>query len=115
MTFGSSVPTVSVDDLSADDLLLDVRENDEWEAGHAEGAVHVPMSDFAVRYGEMSDTLDDGRRVNVICRSGGRSAQVTAYLLQQGLDAANVAGGMEAWAAAGRAVVGAGGAPGAVI
>ncbi|KNB49156.1 rhodanese-like domain-containing protein [Streptomyces caatingaensis] len=115
MTFGSPVPTVSVDDLSAGDHLLDVREKDEWEAGHAESALHVPMSDFVARFGELSDTVDDGRRVNVICRSGGRSAQVTAYLLQQGIDAANVAGGMEAWAAAGRPVVDGNGAPGSVI
>ncbi|AZQ72484.1 MULTISPECIES: rhodanese-like domain-containing protein [Streptomyces] len=115
MVFGSRVPTVGVDALSADDFLLDVREDDEWQAGHAEGALHIPMSDFVARFGELTEKAPEGARINVICRSGGRSAQVTAYLVQQGLDAANVEGGMQVWEAAGRPVVDAAGAPGAVI
>ncbi|MEV4431965.1 rhodanese-like domain-containing protein [Streptomyces sp. NPDC049555] len=115
MFFGSGVPTVAVDALTSDDFLLDVREIDEWQAGHAEGALHIPMSDFVARYGELTEKAPAGGRINVICRSGGRSAQVTAYLVQQGLDAANVEGGMQVWAAAGRPVVDAGGAPGSVI
>ncbi|MEU7132818.1 rhodanese-like domain-containing protein [Streptomyces sp. NPDC046261] len=113
--FGSSVPTVGVDALSADDFLLDVREDDEWQAGHAEGALHIPMSDFVARFGDLQEKAPEGGRINVICRSGGRSAQVTAYLMQQGLDAVNVAGGMQDWAAAGRPVVTADGATGTVI
>ncbi|MCC3774633.1 rhodanese-like domain-containing protein [Streptomyces sp. UNOB3_S3] len=109
------MPTVGVDALSADDFLLDVREDDEWQAGHAEGALHIPMSDFVARFGELTEKAPEGGRIHVICRSGGRSAQVTAYLVQQGLDAANVEGGMQVWAAAGRPVVDAAGAPGAVI
>ncbi|MEV4437718.1 rhodanese-like domain-containing protein [Streptomyces sp. NPDC049577] len=115
MRFGSGVPTVGVDVLASDDFLLDVREDDEWDAGHAEGALHIPMSDFVARFGELTQKAPDGARINVICRSGGRSAQVTTYLAQQGLDAVNVDGGMQAWEAAGRPVVGADGAPGAVI
>ncbi|MFI9238999.1 rhodanese-like domain-containing protein [Streptomyces cinnamoneus] len=113
--FGSGVPTVAVDALSSDDFLLDVREDDEWQAGHAEGALHIPMSDFVARFGDLMEKAPEGGRINVICRSGGRSAQVTAYLVQQGLDAANVAGGMQHWEAAGRPVVTADGAVGAVI
>src|SRR5690606_588995 len=56
----------------------------------------------------------DGR-VHVICRSGARSAQVAMYLVQQGLDAVNVDGGMQAWQDSGRAVVADGGAPGHVL
>ncbi|MFC5719704.1 rhodanese-like domain-containing protein [Streptomyces gamaensis] len=115
MLFGSGVPTVGVDALSSDAFLLDVRENDEWEAGHAEGALHIPMSEFAARYEELERQVPEGRTVHVICRSGGRSAQVTAYLVQRGLDAVNVEGGMQVWEAAGRPVVDAHGAPGAVI
>ncbi|MBB5119882.1 sulfurtransferase [Streptomyces eurocidicus] len=115
MHFGSGVPTVGVDALSSDDFLLDVREQDEWTAGHAEGALHIPMSDFVARYGSLTEQAPEGGRINVICRSGGRSAQVTAYLVQQGLDAANVDGGMQAWEALGRPVVDAEGAPGTVI
>ncbi|MCC3768972.1 rhodanese-like domain-containing protein [Streptomyces sp. UNOC14_S4] len=115
MAFGSAIPTVGVDTLAPGDFLLDVREDDEWAAGHAEGALHIPMSDFVARFGELTEKAPDGGRINVICRSGGRSAQVTMYLVQQGMDAVNVDGGMQVWAAAGRPVVDAHGAPGAVI
>ncbi|GHF43570.1 sulfurtransferase [Streptomyces mashuensis] len=115
MRFGSGVPTVGVDSLAADDFLLDVREDDEWRAGHAEGALHLPMSDFVARYEELLERAPEGGRINVICRSGGRSAQVTAYLVQRGLDAVNVDGGMSAWEATGRPVVAVDGTPGTVI
>lgn len=115
MAFGSHVPTVGVDELSDGDFLLDVREDDEWQAGHAAGALHIPMSDFVSRYGELTEVAPQDGRINVICRSGGRSAQVTAYLAQQGLDAVNVEGGMQVWEAAGRPVVDDKGQPGTVI
>ncbi|MGK5729225.1 rhodanese-like domain-containing protein [Streptomyces sp. URMC 124] len=115
MSFGSGIPAVGVDALSAEDFLLDVREADEWAAGHAEGALHIPMSDFVARFGELTEKAPEGAQIKVICRSGGRSAQVTAYLVQQGLDAVNVAGGMQDWEAAGRPVVDGNGAPGTVI
>lgn len=99
------MPTVGVDHLTVDDFLLDVREDDEWEAGHAEGALHIPMSEFVARYGELTEAAPQDGRVNVICRSGGRSAQVTQYLVQQGIDAVNVEGGMHLWEATGRPVV----------
>ncbi|MEO3765817.1 rhodanese-like domain-containing protein [Streptomyces sp. B8F3] len=114
MSFGH-VPTVGIDELAEAAFLLDVREDDEWQAGHAEGALHVPMSQFAARYGEVTEAAPQDGRINVICRSGGRSAQVAMYLVQQGMDAVNVAGGMEAWAAAGRPVVDDKGAPGHVL
>lgn len=114
MVFGSGVPTVAVDELKEEDFLLDVREDDEWQAGHAAGALHIPMSEFVARYGELTEAAPQDGRVNVICRSGGRSAQVTMYLAQQGVDAANVDGGMQAWEAAGRPVVDDNGQPGAV-
>ncbi|MFM9368897.1 rhodanese-like domain-containing protein [Streptomyces sp. Da 82-17] len=109
------MPTVDVTELADGDFLLDVREDDEWQAGHAEGALHIPMSEFVARYGELTEAAPQDGRINVICRSGGRSAQVTMYLAQQGLDAVNVAGGMEAWAVAGRPVVNDAGQPGAVV
>lgn len=114
MSYGSGVPTVEVADLKDGDFLLDVRENDEWQAGHAEGALHIPISEFVARYGELTQAAPQDGRVNVICRSGGRSAQVTNYLVQQGIDAVNVAGGMQVWEAAGRPVVDDTGAPGFV-
>ena len=109
------MPTVEVTDLKDGDFLLDVREDEEWNAGHAEGALHIPMSDFVARFGELTEAAPQDGRVNVICRSGGRSAQVTMYLVQQGIDAANVEGGMQIWEAAGRPVVNAEGEPGFVL
>ncbi|MGW1895241.1 rhodanese-like domain-containing protein [Streptomyces sp. NPDC002004] len=115
MHFGSGVPTVAIDGLSDKDFLLDVREDDEWQAGHAEGALHIPISEFVARYGELTEAAPQDGRINVICRSGGRSAQVAMYLVQQGLDAVNVDGGMQVWAALGRPVVDDQGRPGVVI
>ncbi len=80
-----------------DDVLLDVREDDEWAAGRAPGALHVPMSEITARVGE----LPAGRRIAVVCHLGGRSARVTAWLRAQGVDARNVTGGMAAWGRAG--------------
>ena len=102
------VPSVPAAAVPEDGVLLDVREDDEWTAGHAPQAVHLPMGAVPQRIGE----IPDGGTVHVICRSGGRSAQVTAYLNQGGWQAVNVAGGMHAWAAAGRPMVaGSGGTP----
>ena len=93
------MPTVTVSDAARDDraVLLDVRERDEWEAGRAPQAVHVPMSELVARL----DELPRDRPLNVVCHLGGRSAQVTGYLLAHGYDARNVDGGMRQWGAAG--------------
>nr|WP_241266178.1 rhodanese-like domain-containing protein [Streptomyces boncukensis] len=87
-------------------MLLDVREDDEWAAGRAEGALHIPMSDFVARLSELEERVGGSERIYVVCRVGGRSAQVAAYLAQQGYDAVNVDGGMLAWERAGRPLVG---------
>ncbi|MFJ8805354.1 rhodanese-like domain-containing protein [Streptomyces sp. NPDC102490] len=109
------MPTVGIEDLKDGDFLLDVREDDEWQAGHAAGALHIPLSEFVARYGELAEAAPQDGRVHVLCRVGGRSAQVTMYLVQQGVDAVNVDGGMQEWAAAGRPVVDDEGRPGHVL
>jgi rhodanese-related sulfurtransferase len=91
-------------------LLLDVREPDEWTAGHAPEATWIPLGDLAARQYE----LPDGQAIVVVCRSGGRSARATAALLAAGYDATNLAGGMQAWAAEGLPVVTDEGGPGTV-
>jgi rhodanese-related sulfurtransferase len=98
-----------VNDVPPDAFLLDVREDDEWTAGHAPGAVHLPMMQIPAR----TDELPTDRDVVVVCRVGGRSAQVVAYLRQNGVERAiNLDGGMADWAAAGRPMVSEdGGAP----
>ncbi|HZX39006.1 MAG TPA: rhodanese-like domain-containing protein [Streptomyces sp.] len=99
------LPSVDAAAVPSDGLVLDVREDDEWAAGHVKGALHVPMSDFVARFGEVTEALADGGRAYVMCRVGGRSAQVTQYLVQQGIDAVNIEGGMLAWDGAGRPMV----------
>jgi rhodanese-related sulfurtransferase len=82
-------------------VLLDVREDDEWQQGHAPGAVHIPMGDIPARIGE----LDADATYFVVCHLGGRSQRVAHYLAHHGYSAINVSGGMAAWAGAGRPVV----------
>jgi rhodanese-related sulfurtransferase len=94
-------PTVAAADVPPDAFLLDVREDDEWAAGHVEGALHIPLMDLPVRI----DEVPQDRAVTVVCRVGGRSAQATVWLAQQGYDAYNLDGGMFAWASAGRRIV----------
>lgn len=91
-----------------DALLLDVREDGEWAAGHAPGAVHLRLGLLAEQRPE------GGRRIVAVCRSGARSARATEVLNQWGYDAVNLAGGMQAWAAAGLPVVTDDGGPGSV-
>ena len=102
---GSAVPAIAVADLPADAVLLDVRETEEWVAGHAPGARHLPMSELTGRMPEVPD--DDP--LFVVCRSGARSARVVAFLSGHGYPAVNVDGGMQSWATQGRAVVAEGG------
>ncbi|UUN28048.1 rhodanese-like domain-containing protein [Streptomyces sp. FIT100] len=109
------LPSVDVVSVPADGLVLDVREDDEWAAGHVAGALHIPMSDFVARFGEVTEAVAEGGRAHVMCRVGGRSAQVTQYLVQQGIDAVNIDGGMQAWAAAGRPMVTEDGSPAHVL
>lgn len=92
-------------------VLLDVREDDEWRAGHAPQAVHEAMS----RLTASAPALTSGSPLVIICRSGRRSDQVAAALRQLGLDAYNLAGGMQAWQSVGHEVVTPDGTPGTVI
>jgi rhodanese-related sulfurtransferase len=102
-----NVPEISVQDLPSDAVILDVREDDEWAAGHVDGATHVPLGEVPARLGE----LPDADPLYIICRSGNRSGRAVAWLGQQGIETVNVAGGMRAWAAAGRPMVSDSGAP----
>jgi rhodanese-related sulfurtransferase len=91
-------------------VLLDVRQPEEWSAGHAPGALHVPLGDLALRLGDLPPGT-----VVVVCRSGGRSAVAAQALASTGRDARNLAGGMQAWSAAGLPVVTDSGSPGEVV
>jgi rhodanese-related sulfurtransferase len=96
------VPAVDATRVGDDVYLLDVREPDEWAAGHPPDAHHVPMMEIPGRAAEVPTDRD----VVVVCRVGARSAQVVAYLRQRGYDnVVNLDGGMFAWEAAGRPIV----------
>ena len=107
------LPAIDAESAAAETgaVLVDVRERDEWIRGHAPAALHIPMSEFVDRVGE----LDSSLRIICVCRSGNRSGQVTAWLLQNGFDAVNLTGGMSAWAGAGHPIVNSAGDPGVVI
>ena len=91
-------------ELPADIIVLDVREDHEWVAGHAPGAIHVPLGHLAERWADVAEAVGE-RQLLVVCHVGQRSAAATAALTAAGLDAVNLAGGMQQWALAGRPLV----------
>jgi rhodanese-related sulfurtransferase len=98
------IPTVTIDgvpDPLPDSVaVLDVREPVEWMHGHIEGATHIPLMELPQRLEEVPPG-----QVLVVCKVGGRSAQAVGYLVQQGIDAVNLDGGMLEWADSGRPMV----------
>ena len=104
-------PDEAVNLVQAGAFLLDVRENEEWDGGHAPQATHVPMGEIQ---GRISEVPVDSTVV-CVCRVGGRSGAVAKALVAGGYDARNLDGGMLAWAAAGLPVVTDAGTPGEVV
>ena len=84
---------------------IDVRESQEWEAGHAENVIWNPMSAFDF------DALPTGKPLIFICRSGNRSGQVADSVAAQIENVFNMVGGMKAWHEAGLTMVSATGNP----
>lgn len=82
-------------------VVLDVRNPDEYEAGHVSGAVLIPLPEL----GERQDDIPDGDPIYVICALGGRSLQATKALVGAGYSAVSVAGGTKGWIEQGRTVV----------
>jgi rhodanese-related sulfurtransferase len=91
--------------------VVDVRFPNEWEAGHIDGAVHIP-SDYVF---DRVEELDRSRPVVTVCRSGSRSAEAAKDLASEGFEVQNLEGGIEAWVAQGQPVVAADGGPGAIV
>ncbi len=87
------VPAVPHFDLPDNACLVDVREADEWDLGHAPGAVHLPLGEIEGRL----DELPADRPLVVTCRSGGRSSRAVAFLRESGYEAVNLDGGMLEW------------------
>ena len=75
--------------------ILDVREVEEFQVGHIEGAVNVPLSTLDKGY----EQLDTSERYYVICQGGMRSERACQFLEAKGFDVVNVEGGMKHWQA----------------
>jgi rhodanese-related sulfurtransferase len=91
--------------------LLDVREQDEWDAGHIEGAQHIPLGELGARLAEVPRE----QVIVAVCRSGSRSDRAAKGLRVSGFEAENLDGGVTAWSRAGLPLVAKGGGPGRVI
>ena len=87
--------------LAAGAPLIDVRQRDEYETVHVPGARLMPMDELP----ELVDEIPSDVPVYLICHSGGRSHRAAEWLLAQGYDASNVAGGTAAWVEAGKPTV----------
>ncbi|MEO7007279.1 MAG: rhodanese-like domain-containing protein [Terrimesophilobacter sp.] len=92
-------------------VLVDVRSNQEWNAGHAPAAQHLVLDTL----NEHTSGLRHGTTIVTICRSGMRSASAARMLAAKGYSVANVKGGMFAWQRSGGRVVAKNGREGAVI
>lgn len=95
---GRSVPEVTPEEAlrrqQAGALIVDVREPEEWRAGHIPGAVHVPLGELSARL----RALDPEQELILVCRSGSRSAHAAALLQQAGCRRVyNLSGGLIAW------------------
>jgi rhodanese-related sulfurtransferase len=97
--------------VTAGAVLLDVREADEWDAGHAPEATWIPLGEIPARVSE----LPRDASIVAICRSGARSRAVAEALVGAGYDVVNVDGGMRAWAMEDYEVVASDGLPGQII
>lgn len=89
--------------------LLDVREEDEWAAGHAPRAIHIPLGTLDTR------SFDAGVPVVAVCRSGKRSGVAAGQLAAAGVEVYNLAGGMQSWQESGQPVIRDDGRAGTVI
>jgi rhodanese-related sulfurtransferase len=107
MSEGGAVPQVPAAEVPAGAYLLDVREADEWTAGHVPGALHIPLGELNARYTE----IDRTPALYVICRSGNRSNHAARALAGAGWQAHNVSDGMIGWQAAGRSMTSGSGQP----
>ena len=112
-SLGVRIATVTpTEALQLDDaVLVDVREADEFAAGHAPGAVHIALGALA----DHVDELDRDRTIVCVCRSGNRSLHAAQLLADHGLDVRNLEGGMRAWVAAELEIVDERGRTGVVI
>lgn len=88
------------------DVLLDVREADEFAAGHLPGAIHVSRGLLEFKLSGAPALSSRDLKVVLYCKTSGRAALAAAVMQDMGyLDVVSIAGGFDAWAAAGKPVV----------
>lgn len=98
-------PSIGRHQVEPGQLILDVREDEEWAAGHIDGAVHVPLGRLMNRMlYEPGELLSDQPLV-VTCKGGGRARRAADWLNRNGFDAVVLTGGMRGWHADGRPMV----------
>lgn len=93
----SDFETVPAADVPEGAAVLDVREAYEFEVGHAPEAMHIPVDEVPTRF---EAELDPDEDYYIICRTGGRSAQIAGWLTAQGYSVMMVGGGYDAWVTA---------------
>ena len=92
--------------LAAADVLIDVREADEFAAGHLAGAVHIPRGLLEFKLSNAPQLGDRSLKFVLYCKTSGRAALAAAAMRQMGyLNVQSIAGGFDAWVAAGKPVV----------
>ena len=89
----SDVPSLPHFDLPDNHVLVDVREQQEWDLGHAPDAVHIPLGELERRLNE----LPRSQPLVVTCRGCGRASRAVKFLRDQGYDARILDGGMLEW------------------
>ncbi|MBT0961248.1 rhodanese-like domain-containing protein [Denitromonas iodatirespirans] len=83
-------------------VVLDVREPEEFAAGHLPGALHIPRGMLEFRLAGIPELNDPRRTIVVYCKTSGRAALATVVLQRMGVShAVSLAGGFDAWAASG--------------
>jgi rhodanese-related sulfurtransferase len=90
--------------------IIDVRTPGEWAAGRIEGSLHIPLNELPERV----DEIDQTPTTVVVCQIGQRSYMAAMYLRGLGMDAHNLDGGLERWAAEGRTLT-TNGKPGTIV
>jgi rhodanese-related sulfurtransferase len=112
----SGVPDMSISEVSATEamellangaVLIDVRQENEWDLGHAPMATPIPLAELPDYLGE----LPHDQVVVCVCRSGARSLRAAAFLEENGFDVRNLTGGMIAWSGEGLPFVSENGEP----
>lgn len=102
----AALPVIEPDVLPDDGVIVDLRDPADFAAGHAPGAVNIPLTQLTARLDEVRAlTAAAGGSVAVSCGGGTKQGRATAYLRANGVDAAVLRGGMRGWKAGGRPIV----------